>query len=353
MTRSVRLALLGVAHPHADDWSASWQAQPGVDLTALWDHDQARGQRFATLYGVPFIPNLSTLLATPDLDGVGICAENNHHAELTVAAAAAGKHVLCEKPPATSLAECEEMAAAVAKAGVTYMQAFPMRLDPSNYKVKALIEEGAIGPISSIRKRHGNGWSVRPIPERFRWFADPDLAGGGAFLDEGIHAADFLRWMLGRPVAVTAMIENLQAPVPVDDNGVAIFRFESGALGVLQTAWTWSAATVCTEVFGRDGTILQHFTDGASNAVVGEVCSPLQVYRRGAAVEGWEFPKLPVHFPNNHKAVANHFAHCLQTGEPPVSTLQQGRDALVMILAAYKSAKEGRTVQIEEVETGV
>lgn len=349
MRGTIRLALLGVAHPHADDWSAMWRSHPHAELTAVWDHDEERGRSLAAQYGVDFFPRLADLLARQDLDAVGICAENNRHAELTVAAARAGKHVLCEKPPATTLVDCDRMLAAVRESGVSYMQALPMRLDPSNHKLKEWIDSGEIGPVSSIRKRHGNGWSVRPIPDRFRWFTQPDLAGGGAFLDEGIHAADFLRWMLGRPVSVTAVIDRLQAPVPVDDNGVAIYRFESGAIGVLQTAWTWAAATVCTEVFGRDGTIIQQFTDGASNAVAGEVSAPLQIYRCNQPVQGWSHPTLPVHFPNNHRAVAATFVDSLVRGEEPPSTLEQGRDALAMILAAYRSAREERTVQMEEV----
>jgi predicted dehydrogenase len=352
MSSRVRLALLGVAHPHADDWQAAWTSKPGAELAAVWDHDAKRGAALADRYGVSFEPDLQALLARDDLNAVGICAENAWHADLTMAAAGAGKHILCEKPPATTLADCDRMRAAVDAASVTYMQALPMRLDPANHKVKELIESGAVGPVSSIRKRHGNGWAVMPIPDRFTWFAQPEMAGGGAFLDEGIHAADFLRWMLGRPISVTAVIDRLQAPVGVDDNGVAIYRFESGAIGVLQSAWTWSAATVCTEVFGETGTIIQHFTDGASNAVAGEVSAPLQVYRREGRLEGWQYPKLPIHFPNNHKAVAARFIDCLQTAESPPSTLAHGRDALVMILAAYRSAKEGRTVAMEEVEAG-
>lgn len=306
----------------------------------------------AAQYGVDFFANLRQLLERPDLDAVGICAENCYHADLTVEAASFGKHVLCEKPPAITLADCDRMAAAVSAAGVTYMQALPMRLDPANHKIKELIESGTIGAVSSVRKRHGNGWAVQAIDPRFRWFTQPQWAGGGAFLDEGIHAADFLRWMLGRPISVTAVIDRLQAPVAVDDNGVAVFRFASGAIGILQSAWTWAAATVCTEVFGEDGTIIQHFSDTASNAASGEVSAPLQVYRRDGPWEGWSYPKLPVHFPNNHKAVATKFVDCLLTGEAPPSSLQQGRDALAMILAAYRSAKEGRTVDMEEVDPG-
>lgn len=350
MSPKVRLALLGVAHPHADDWAAVWRSGPRAELVAVWDHDSERGQHLAGQYGVDFYADLDVLLSRPDLDGVGICAENAYHADLTVTAAEAGKHILCEKPPATTLAGCDRMQAAVDARDVTYMQALPMRLDPANQKIKDWIDAGAIGPVSTIRKRHGNGWAVLPIPERFRWFTELDLAGGGAFLDEGIHSADFLRWMLGKAVSVTAVIDRLQAPVKVDDNGAAIFRFESGALGIMQSAWTWAAATVCTEVFGQNGTIVQNFTDGASNVVAGETSYPLQIYRRDGPAEGWSYPSLRVHFPNNHKAVAAAFVDCLSTGAAPPSTLRQGREALAMILAAYRSAWEGRTVLIQEVE---
>lgn len=354
MLERPRIGLLSFAHDHANHWARALRRAPDADLVAIWDDDAARGSEAANRFGVDFEPDLATLLARTDVDAVGICSENNRHAEIAVAALAAGKHVLCEKPMATTLADCDAMLQARDRAGRTYMQAFPQRHDPSNLKLKALLAGGEIGQVLNARKRHGHGglplgWFEQPS---MAWFLDPRRAGGGALLDEGIHAADVLRWLLGEPRRVWATFQYTTPGLAVEDNGHAIFEFEGGVQAVLQSSWTWLAGGWTTEVYGTDGTVLQQGNDCASTEVIGETIPRLQMYSRRKAIPGWYLDTDgALYFKEAHEEVARQFVRCLRAGDPAPVTGEDGRAALAMILAAYESARLGRPVELGKAKT--
>lgn len=346
----VKLVILGVAHPHVHSWIHAWQMHTKAELVGVWDEEHELAQQIAQQYGLACYETMEQALAQPEITAVGICAENARHAAYTIAAARAGKQILCEKPTATTLEDCRAMQRAVEQAGVRYMQAFPMRVDAVNEQIKALLDENQIGPVVSFRKRHGIGWAADgPVPASLAWFTEPALSGGGAFLDEGIHAADFLIWMFGEPKYVTAKIPPSTVGLKVEDNGVAMIEFANGVIGTMQSSWTFAAGSLTTEIFGLEGTIQQSFNDCASTTINGENNFPLQVFRKGKPLAGWENPRMPVNFKHIHEAVAARFIDCLETGQAFPSTLEDGYAALRLILAAYKSAKENRTVAMEEI----
>ena len=346
----VKLVMLGVAHPHAESWVRAWQMHTKAELVGIWDENQSLAQQFAERHGLLCFQTMEQALASPEVSAVGICAENVKHAAYTIAAAQAGKDILCEKPAATTLKDCQLMQQAIAQAGVRYMQAFPMRVDAVNQTIKSILDAQEIGRVVSFRKRHGIGWAADGrVPAPLAWFTDPELSGGGAFLDEGIHAADFLIWMFGEPKYVTAKIPQSTVGLEVEDNGIAIVEFANGVIGTLQSSWTFAAGTVTTEIFGLDGTIQQSFNDCASTTINGENNFPLQVFRKGRPMAGWENPRMPIRFKHIHEVVAERFIDCLETGDAFPSTLEDGYAALRLVLAAYQSAKDNRTVAMEEI----
>lgn len=349
MSEDLRIGLLSFAHDHAHHWARAIVRMPGVTLAGIWDEDPARGASAARTYGAPFFHKLDALLGN-GVVGVGICAENSKHADLVVRTAEAGIHVLCEKPMALTIADCDRMIAACAANGVAYVQAFPQRLDPAGQKARALVRSGALGRIAMLRKRHGHfygltAWASAPAGA---WFRDRRLAGGGALLDEGIHAADFVRWLLGDPVSVSAMVVTSLMETAVDDNAVAIFRFASGALAVIETSWTFQAGLTTTEIYGERGSVLQFHSDGASARVVGETSRPLWVFNADEA-PAWHVPDLPISFGRYHERVAESFVSVLRGETEPPATGADGREALRMILAAYRSSEEAREIAVEEV----
>ena len=244
-----------------------------------------------------YSPHLEDLLDDPAIQGVIVTCETNRHAEMVLAAARAGKHILCQKPMALSLDDCDRMAAAVAQAGVTFMMAFQMRHDPSNRKIKELLEQGAVGKVGLLRRRH-----CIPVlfDERFvtgpsRWHIDPEK-NMGMFMDDASHATDFIHWLLGRPESVMAEIGNTLTTVAPDDTGVAIYRFASGAMAVLVNSSVTLAGENTTEVYGDQGVIIQNHDDVPSTnsaAAPSHRAQALHAHPAGMGGSGHRHPVQP------------------------------------------------------------
>jgi predicted dehydrogenase len=341
----VGVALLSFAHAHQEHWATSLAADPRAVIRAVWDADPHRGAAAAARYATTFEGSLDAVLGRPDVQAVTICSETCRHADLVVAAAQAGKHVLCEKPIAPSLSACHRMASAMAEADVTYMQSFPQRLLPANHRVRTLLREAAIGPISLVRKRHGHYFALRDLAETMPWILDPVQAGGGAFLDEGVHQTDMLRWLLGDPFDVIALPGRISGGRSVEDTGAAIYRFADGVTAVLEAGWTWVAGGPTTEIYGDRGTIVQGFTDCASSAAPLPGATYLHVYRTDCPEPAWTDLGDPHDFWTIHQRVPRAFLDCLIAGDEPPSDLTDGAAALEMILGAYQAAAERRAVR--------
>ena len=346
MKDQVRLAILSCAHPHSAAWLNVARLMGNLEIVAIWDDNAARGLATAQESGIAFEPDLGAVLARADVDAVALASEISKHAELVTLAAQAGKHIVCEKPMAFTLADCDTMIEAVERAGVKFYQIYPMRWDPVNQRIKELVASGSLGKISMVRKRHGHFYGLKwqeTVPDI--WFANRDLAGLGAFLDEGIHAIDWMRWILGEPTSVMAQIDTVGTRFEVDDLGAAIYRFEDRSMMLLHASWLDQSATNTTEIYGSKGTLIQSHTDGASARGIGETSSPLKVY--WAETGGWQVYDIPVHFPRNQEAVFKPFVDCLLKDQEPPVTMYDGRRAVELVLAAYQSAREGRLVSIE------
>jgi predicted dehydrogenase len=331
--------MLSVAHPHATFWSEAVRESPLADFVGIWDDDGRRGAEAAQRYGVPFWPELPALLEA--CQAVAITAETARHADLVEAAAARGRHVLCEKPLATTLADCDRIARAVASSGIVFMQSFPKRFDPVNHELRRLLGAGALGRVFLVRVRHCH---FHGLEEEFRrgWFVDPALAGGGALLDEGVHGADLIRWLLGEPESVVASVSSATLGLPVEDTAVAVFRFPDGALAELATGWTFTAADNSVEVYGTAGTAVLSGVDLGSRDITDDRF--FKVYRVGQPERRWTVSPVVPRFKTGgfHQQNPLRFLEALHQGTPPPVTLEDGRRALAMVLAAYRAAETGQ-----------
>jgi predicted dehydrogenase len=343
MSGPLRVGILSFAHYHANFWAEAIVASPDAALVGVWDADRARGAEVADRFATRFHADLDALLES--CDAVGITSETLHHASLVEAAAARGVHVLCEKPMATTLADCDRIVRAVRTAGVVYMQSFPKRFDPINRELVELVQRGDLGRLSLVRVRHAHFHGLDPAFAQ-RWLADPELAGGGTLLDEGIHAADFLRWLLGDPVDVRATISDRALGLPVEDTAVAVFGFPSGVIAEVATSWSMIAADTSIEVYGTDGSALLAGVDLASRDFAS---SPyLRVFRGDGERGRWEpSPSTPSFVAGGfHQEVARRFVACVRNGREPPVGLSEGRASLAMILAAYRAAGSGQAQAI-------
>src|SRR5215217_3581961 len=182
----MRFGLLSYAHVHAPEYTAAIANLPESDLVAIYDDNPTRLTEATVRFGVPGYATPGELLARDDIDAVLIMAENVRHRALVEAAAAAGKHVLCEKPLATSHNDGVAMIDACDAAGVKLGIVFPMRYSRAAIALRDLVRSGAIGEPLAIKAT--NPGRVPP-----GWFTDPELSGGGAIMDHVVHVADLLR----------------------------------------------------------------------------------------------------------------------------------------------------------------
>src|SRR5687768_4701313 len=206
MTENVPgIALLSFAHGHQNGWAAVFKQDARVRIACAWDEDAARERAQAEKLGVPFVESLDEALARNDVHAVTICSTNNSHADLAVAAARAGKHIMMQKPMATTLADCDRIVEAVEAAGVRYYQSHNLRFDAVHQEIKRRVDDGEIGKVAIARRRHSHAYSTLN-PAVLEWMSDPVLGGGGAFMDEGAHVALWFLWMFGAPKSVSGIV---------------------------------------------------------------------------------------------------------------------------------------------------
>ena len=261
MNSPIRVAVLSFAHYHANFWTEVFRTSPLARLVAIWDDDPVRGQASASTHQTPFNGDLDAVLAR--CDAVAICSETARHAALIEHAATAGCAILCEKPLAATLADCDRIERAVAAAGTPFMQSFPKRFDPVNHELKRVLAAQELGRIGLVRVRHGHYYGL-DAKFAHSWHADPRLSGGGTLLDEGVHGADFLRWMFGEPETVSAMSSSALLGLGVEDLAIALYRYANGMVAELTTSWSFIAAENSIEIYGDQGTAILGGVDLAS-----------------------------------------------------------------------------------------
>ena len=240
-----------------------YAANQGAKLTGFFDMDAQRTGEIAAKYNGKAYSSAQELLADPDIEGVSVCVANHAHAELAIAALQAGKHVLCEKPRAVTLAECEAMLAEADKAGKRLLIGQNQRLAKAHVKAKELLEAGEIGKVVTFRTTFGHGgpetWSI--TPGNNTWFFDKKRAAMGAMADLGIHKTDMLRYILGQDIVrTTARLLTLDKRgadgqfIGVDDNAICIYETSGGAFGTMTASWThYGMEDNSTILYGTQG----------------------------------------------------------------------------------------------------
>lgn len=345
----IGVAVISFAHGHATTYCNQIKNFPDARLIACWDDNKGRGRTAAEKFGMSFVPDLDVLLGDPEIDAVIVTSETSKHAEHVEQAAAAGKHILCQKPMALSLAECDAMIAAVERAGIHFSMAFQMRNDPANQAMKRIVDAGEIGRLSFVRRRHCLGvlFSDDFVNGLTRWHFGHDT-NIGMFFDDATHAADWFYWMLGKPTSVVAEIERVLTEQDTDDTGVAIYRFAGGVLGVLTNSSVIRAAENTTEIYGELGTIVQNYGDAPASFLPRPNGVAVKLYVHGRQPAEWQ--DLGLHAQRSQgdriAAVPRPFIDNLKNGAPPQVTAAEGRVSVEMVLAAYQSAAEGKRISL-------
>ncbi|MEV6109563.1 Gfo/Idh/MocA family oxidoreductase [Streptomyces sp. NPDC051940] len=300
-------------------------------VTAVADTDPAAAaERAGQAGGARVFTDYRQLIEEADTDAVDICLPHHLHADAVIAAAKAGKHILCEKPLCLTEAEAERIADAVRDAGVTLMCAHSQLTLPAVARARELLDEGALGAVYELRTTDSffNDFD----PSTMGWRADAATSGGGELIDTGYHPAYLLLHLAdSRPVSVTAMLSRHRLEfMEGEDSARVLVRFASGAVGEIVTSWAYEAPPFSEKfsVVGERGSL---WSDGRT----------LHHKPRGEAATAVDFPPVDA-----VPAVCADFAARLTSGERPPHTEAEGADVLRMILAAYRSAAEEREVAL-------
>ena len=347
METKIGIGIISFAHGHANAYCNRMQTFDDVQLVACWDDNVERGEAAAAQYGMNYSPHLEDVINRPDIHAVIVTCETNRHAEMVEAAASEGKHILCQKPMALTLADCDRIAAVVEKTGIKFMMGYQMRRDPANIAMKELIDSGVLGKIGVLRRRHCINalFSEAFVTGPSRWHINPEK-NMGMFMDDASHATDFIHWMLGKPTSVIAEIDNILTDVAPDDTGLAVYRFAGGEMAILLNTSVTLAGENTTEIYGDQGVVIQNYGDAPScNIPRPADAVALRLYTRDEP--SWTDLGIPI--PDGHgeriAGVPRPFIDCLKNDTEPDVTVEDGRVSVEMILGAYRSAQEGRRVK--------
>jgi predicted dehydrogenase len=342
VVRHVRVGLIGsqfVSEIHAE----SLKRVALAEVVAVASRTEAHAVAFAQKHGIPHaFTDYREMLKMDELDVVVLGIPNDLHAEATIAAAAAGKHVICEKPLCLNLAEADAMIEACRRANVKLMYAEELCFTPKYVRLKRLVDEGAVGQVYLIKQSEKHDGPHSP------WFWDVQRSGGGVTLDMGCHAFQFFRWMLGSP-AVKSVYAHMDTYVHGDktrgdDNAIIIVEFDNGATCMAEESWAKPGGMDDTaEVYGSKGVAYADLLHG--NAI-----RTFSAHGYGYAVEkaattvGWSFTIYEEAWNYGFPQEFEHFLECVAHDKAPLVSGEDGREVLRMIMAAYESAGTGRKI---------
>ncbi len=351
----VRVGMISWAHVHAEFRARAIAEIPGARVVAIADEDAARGKAAAERFGVAsFVDDWRDLVTRDDIDVVMVHSENARHAEQVIGAAEAGKHVFCEKPIATTVADATAMVSAVRAAGVDGTAAFVSRFSKEADRVKRIVDTGVLGRILVTRSFIGLAGiaEIGCPPDMTRWMEDPALGGGGAWIDEGSHGIDLLRWLVGDITAVSAFTANRAKPgLDGEDIAVAVLRYADGGLGEIGTVWSLAADIGMRnnlEIYGTGGSLVMRATDPFPR---------VEVYRADddPLYRGWTTPHIepdaaephdygswPPHTHHYKREVAAYIERVRAGTRPFGPTLEDGLACLASLPATSRPPPAGR-----------
>ena len=326
--------------------AASLQIMPHeAEVVAIASPTPGNAAALANRFRIPRVfTDYREMLRERDIEMVTIAAPNSLHAKMTRDIAAAGKHIVCEKPLAMTIAEGEAMIAAAKRNGVLLMYGEELFFTPKYLKAKEMADAGAFGKVYLIKQ------SEKHFGPHSAWFWDVNRSGGGALMDLGCHGIAFCYWFLGRS-PIKSVYCQMSTHVhgektKAEDDSLCILEFANGAVGLVENSWARRGGMDDRiEVFGEAGC-------SYANLHMGNALSTYSENGYGYAVEkapttkGWTYPVFEELWNYGTPQELTHFAHCVRGKETPQATGEDGLVVLRAIYAGYASAGEGRKIAL-------
>jgi predicted dehydrogenase len=343
--KRVKVGIVGSGF-EADIHAESFRLMPDeAEVVAVASPTPGNAKKLADKHNIPRVfTDYKRMLAEPDVEMITITAPNHLHAQMTIDAANAGKHVVCEKPLCVTLEQADIMVETCKQKGVLLLYAEELYFTPKYVKAKQMADEGAFGKVYLVKQ------SEKHFGPHSPWFWDVELSGGGVFMDMGCHGIAFCYWFLGRPKIKTVYC-HMATFVHGDktrgeDNTICMLEFDNGALGVVEDSWARRGGMEDRiEVYGEGGVTY-------ADLHMGNALPTFSEYGYGYAVEkapstkGWSYPVFEELWNYGFPQEMHHFARCVRGKETPLATGEDGRVVQEALYAGYASAGAGRKIEL-------
>lgn len=314
-------------------------------VSAVYSLNRERAASVGVRYNAKVYDTCDALLADRSIDAVSVCTSNAEHCEISVKALRAGKHVLCEKPMATSQEECELMLKTAEETGRRLMIAHNQRFAAAHSEAKKMIAEGAIGRILTFRTnfmhKGPESWTINPDDN---WFFNKSRAAFGVIADLGIHKIDLLHFLTGSRITnVSAVIHTLDKKtssgrmIAVDDNAMCIFDMDNGSAGTMTVSWTCCGPEENSTVFyGTEG-VMRIYDDPEFSLIVEKKDGSRVVSNPG---------RIGTNEKQEKSGVIDSWIRSLVTGAPPEIPIEESLLAMKVLFAAMESARRDCSVAV-------
>jgi predicted dehydrogenase len=333
----------------ADFHARAIQAMAGGRLVACYSRRKEAVDAFAAKYNCKPYYDYKKLLRDKEVDIVTVCAPSGAHVEHALPAMKKGKHVIIEKPLEITLARCDKIIAAGEKAGVKVGAIFPSRFVEASQVAKRAIVEGRLGKIT-LADAYVKWWRPQSYYDSGAWRGTWELDGGGALMNQSIHAIDLLQWLAG-PVRAIAAVTGILAHerIEVEDTAVAALEFANGGLGTIEgTTSAWPGFLKRIEISGDKGTIMLEEDNIVAWRFAEERPEDDEIRRKFSGkdtVGGGAADPKAIKF-EKHQYNFEAFVKALDEGREPELNGREGRKAVEIILAVYAAAKKGKKVSL-------
>ncbi len=324
-----------------------YRDNPDAELYGFYDVNQDRARQLAEQYGGRSYSSVEDLLADKEIQGVSVCAANHVHAAITIQALKAGKHVLCEKPMAVTLQECEDMVQAAEEHHRILMIGQNQRFAKAHREAKKILLRGDIGKVLTFRCTFGHrgpeSWSVDAGPGN--WFFDKKKAAMGAMADLGVHKTDLIQYLLDDVVAeTTAKVVTLDKRdtqgnlIGVDDNAVCIYQMKSGILGTMTASWTYYGE--------EDNSTVLYGTEGIMKIYAHPQYS-LEVIRKNGGTVRYEIDSIQTNDNQTKSGIIDEFVSAVKDGRECEVPGKSVLSAMRAVFGSVESGRTGKTVVID------
>lgn len=316
---------------------------PAARLVAVCDVVEAKARALGERYGAEAYTDYAAMLRRSDIDVVAVTAPSGLHADLGIAAAKAGKHVIVEKPMDVSLAKADALAAACREAGVKLCVMSQHRFDPAVEAVRQAVSDNQLGTLN-FGAAHTKWWRPQEYYDNDAWRGTWALDGGGALINQSIHYVDLLQYILGPVAEVSAYAANrAHVGIEVEDVVVAAVKFKSGALGLIEgNTAAYPGLVTRLDIYGTDGLVViendlikeWHLRSGAAGPMAAEAGN---VIAGTSSANIWHIP---------HRRQIQDMLDAIRDDRPPRVDGAEGRKPLEIVLAVYESARTGKPVRL-------